>query len=50
MFIRGMRRMNTPDYYRKKIREAGGYIALSAGVCFEQKFVIDGIEDNGRCG
>ena len=34
----------------------GGYLAclsgrqaLSAGVCIEHKFVIDGIEDNGRC-
>ena len=24
--------------------EAGGYIALSSGVCLEHKFVIDGIE------
>ena len=29
--------------------EAGRYSALSAGVCFEPKFVIDGIENNGRC-
>ena len=29
--------------------EAGGYFDLSAGVCVKHKFVIDGIEDNGRC-
>jgi len=50
MFIRGMRRMDTHDYYPEKIQEAGGYIAclsrrqaLSAGVWIEHKFVIDGI-------
>jgi len=26
-----------------------GYLAYSAGVCIEHKFVIYGIEDNGSC-
>jgi len=34
---------------QRLVERRGGYIALSAGVCAEHKFVISGIEDNGLC-